>query len=77
MDVEQTDGLVRIWKENLLLQVLQRITEGRECLVNEKKHGDYKQGVERRLGSKSKAVVQQFRSRLLRIKVHSVRFQKE
>lgn len=32
---------------------------------------------ERRLGSKSKAVVQQLRSRLLGIKVHSVRFQKE
>lgn len=64
-----------IWKENLLLQLLQGITEGTEPLDNEQKHAGYKQEVERRLGKFN--MVQQFRTRPLRIKVHSAHFQKE
>lgn len=65
-----------IWKENLLLQLLQRIREGTEPLNNEQKHAGCKQEVERRLGSKFN-LVQQFRTRPLRIKVQSAHFQKE
>lgn len=46
-----------IWKENLPLQLLQRITEGTGSLDNEQKHGGYKQEVEKRLRSKFKAMV--------------------